>query len=120
MRAVVRLVAIGLNGSNLVQRLIDIGRHIGHAILAGARELAHLATEDNDREKDNRHTNQHQPGEFQRSHRQHHQGTQHQQQIPQCKRSRRAHHHFEQRGVIGQPRNNFTRAGQFKKSWREI
>ena len=59
LAAVLGLVAVGLHGADLVQRLVDVGADVGDAVLARARELAHAAAEEDDRHQHQRHADQH-------------------------------------------------------------
>ena len=57
--AIDAFVAVGLDRADLVQRLVDVGADVTHAILARARQRAHPAPEQDDRDDDERNPGQH-------------------------------------------------------------
>ena len=63
-RPIVRLVAVGLDRADLVQRFVDVCADLGDAVLARARQPPHAASEQDDGQHDQRHDQQDQQREL--------------------------------------------------------
>ena len=119
MPPVHRLVAVGLHGADLVQRLVDIRADVADAILARARELAHAATEQDDRHDHHRHAGQHQQRELGAGDREHRQAADQQQQVAHRHRRAGADDRLEHRRVVDEPRDHVAGARHLEERRRQ-
>ena len=101
---------VGLHRADLVQGFVDIGAHVGDPVLARAREFSHAPAEQQDRSDHEGHAEHHERRELGTGDHQHHQCPEHDERVPQRKRSRGADHHFQERRVVGEARDRFAGA----------
>ena len=116
---VLRLVAVGLHGADLVQRLVDVGADVADAVLARAREPAHAAAEEEDRHDHQRHAGQHEQRELGAGDREHHEPADQQQQVADRHRRARADDGLEHRRVVGEPRDHVAGARDLEEARRQ-
>ncbi len=116
---VLGLVAIGLHGADLVQRLVHVGADVAHAVLARARQFAHAAAEEQNRDQNQRNADEYQQRQLAAGQSEHHQAAGHQQQIADRHRRARPDHGFEHRSVVGQPRDHLAGAHHLEIAGRQ-
>ena len=117
--AVLRLVRVGLHGADFVDRLVDVRAGVGHSVLARAREAAHAATEQDDRQQDHRQTGQDEQRQLEAREHEQDQRAQAEHDVAQCKREARADHVLEHRRIVGEPGDHLARARDLEETRRE-
>ena len=88
---------------------------VGHAVLAGARELAHAPPEPHRRRDDEQQRSKHLHHQVRVGDHQHAQRAHAHDRVAQAHAERRAHHRLHQRGVAGQPRQHLAGLRGLKK-----
>ncbi len=101
---------IGLDGADFVHRLVDVGGHVGHAVLAVARKAPHAPAEDQDRNERRRHPEQHEERELPARHEEHDRRAGHHQRVANDHRQAVADHLLQQRRVVGEARDHLAGA----------
>ena len=113
------LVAVRLDRADLVQRLVHIGAHVADAILACPRELAHAASEQDDRNDDHRHARQHQQRELRARDREHREAAGEQQQVADRHRRAGTDDGLQHRRVVDEARNHVAGPRRLVESRRQ-
>ncbi len=117
--AILRLMAVGLQGANFVHRFVDVGPGIGHAILAGAREPAHAPAEQDDRQQHHRQAGKHQERELEAGEHEQDQRANAEHAVAQRHGETRADHRLQHRRIVGQAGDDLTGAGDLEKARRK-
>ena len=114
------LMAEGLHGADGGDRFLDMRAHIRHPVLRCAGEAAQPPAQHHDRQQHQRDDQHHQPGEPRAGDEQHGRSADEQQHVPERHRDRRADDGLDQRGIRGQPGQDFARLGDLEETRAEL